>query len=267
MVVSDGFTLDAYADLLDAIDDGGYDYLTVAEYLASENLPERFVVLRHDVDRMPARALRMARVEARKGARSSYYYRTSTFEIDRVRRVGALGHEVGYHYEDYVHTDGDLDAAHDRFEANLRRFRRDHTGPIQTVCMHGNPLSPYDNREMWTGSEAPGFEAYGLLGEAYLSLDFVDVSYFSDTGRTWRDGALKIKDHTMGEGEKSVSAGTTAELASLFRRREVDRACVLAHPERWADSFGELLLARSTDGAVNAVKRGMALLNYGAADS
>ena len=241
MVVSDDFTVEAYADLLDAIDEGGYAFLTVAEYLASSDLPERFVVLRHDVDR--------------------------TFEVDRVRRVRALGHEVGYHYEDYVRTNGDLSAAHDRFGQNLERFRCEVPGSIRTVCMHGNPLSPHDNRAMWTDPDAPGFTEYGLLGEAYLSMDFVDVDYFSDTGRTWRDGVLKIKDHTMGEGEKAVAPNTTADLAALFREGEIDRACVLAHPERWADSFGELLLARSTDGAVNAVKRGMALLDYGAADS
>jgi hypothetical protein len=267
MVVSDGFTVDAYVDLLDAIDEGGYEYLTVAEYMASDDLPERFVVLRHDVDRMPARALRMARVEADHDVRSTFYYRTSTYEMDRCLLVARLGHEVGYHYEDYVRTNGDLEAAHDRFARNLERFRRDQPTPIRTVCMHGNPLSPYDNRAMWTDPAAPSFADYGLLGEAYLSMDFVDVDYFSDTGRTWRDGVLKIKDHTMGAGEKSVAPDTTADLAALFRDGEVDRACVLAHPERWADSFGELLLARSTDGAVNAVKRGMALLDDGTAGS
>ncbi|MFW5937987.1 MAG: hypothetical protein ACOCSN_03505 [Halanaeroarchaeum sp.] len=267
MAVTDGFTTDAYADLLSAIDAGGYATLTVREYLTATDLPDRFVVLRHDVDRKPDRALRMAEIEHDHGARSTYYYRTSTFEPDRARRVVSLGHEVGYHYEDYVRTKGDLPAAHDRFERNLDRFRRRFPGSIDTVCMHGNPLSPHDNREMWTADGVPGFRHYGLVGEAYLSMDFTDVSYFSDTGRTWQDGELKIKDHTMGEGEKVVQADTTAELAALFRDRRVDRACVLAHPERWADSLGELLVDRSTDRAVNVVKRGMSLLNYGAADS
>jgi hypothetical protein len=126
--------------------------------------------------------------------------------------------------------------------------------------MHGNPLSPHDNRDMWTDAGAPGFAAYDLLGEAYLSMDFTDVTYFSDTGRTWRDGPLKIKDHTMGEGSKSVTAETTGDLIDLFERREVSRACVLAHPNRWADSYPELLAERSKDRAVNAVKRGMRLL-------
>ncbi|GAB7095380.1 hypothetical protein JCM30237_25330 [Halolamina litorea] len=267
MAVSDGFTMGAYADLLESIKDGGHEFITVREYLASDDLPQRFVVLRHDVDRRPGRAVRMAELEADHGVRSTYYYRTSTFEPDRTRRLARLGHEVGYHYEDYVATDGDLRAAHRRFAMNLQRLRRGHSEPVQTICMHGNPLSPHDNRTMWTHPKAPDFETYSLLGEAYLSMDFVDVAYFSDTGRTWSDGPLKVKDHTMGEGEKEVNPATTDGLAALFREGEIERACLLAHPERWVDSLPELIAARSTDGAVNLVKRGMALFSYGAADS
>ncbi|WP_336035073.1 hypothetical protein [Halobacterium yunchengense] len=261
--MTDGFTMDAYGDLLDALADAGYAFLTVRDYLARDGLPERFVVLRHDVDRKPGNADRMAALEADRGVRATYYYRTSTFDAERVRRLEGLGHEVGYHYEDYVRAGGDLEDAHRLFANNLRVFRRDCT--VETVCMHGNPLSPHDNREMWTADGAPGFAAYGLLGEAYLSVDFEDVAYFSDTGRTWRDGPLKIKDHTMGDGGRRAAADTTGDLAAVFRGGDVDRACVLAHPERWADSLPELVAARSKDGAVNLVKRGMHLLDYGAA--
>ncbi|MFC3476453.1 hypothetical protein [Halobacterium litoreum] len=259
------FTTAAYCDLLDAIDAGGYETLTVREYLARDDLPERFVVLRHDVDRKPENAAKMAALEAERGVRSTYYYRTKTFTADSVERVSSLGHEVGYHYEDYVRARGDVAAAHRLFATHLRMFRR--VCDVDTVCMHGNPLSKHDNRDMWTVDGAPGFADYGLLGEAYLSMSFEDVTYFSDTGRTWRDGPLKIKDHTMGEGEKTVAADATSELAALFRDGELDRACVLAHPDRWADSLPELVAARSKDRAVNLVKRGMRLLDYGAVSS
>ncbi len=263
--MADEFTMDAYADLLDAVTSAGYDTLTVRDYLASDDLPERFVVLRHDVDRRPQNAERMAALEAEYGVTSTYYYRTSTFTPERVERVEAYGHEVGYHYEDYVRANGDIDGAHALFANNLRMFRRECS--VETVCMHGNPLSPHDNRDMWTGDDAPGFGSYDLLGEAYLSMDFESVTYFSDTGRTWLDGPLKIKDHTMGGDEKTVEADTTSELASLFRAGDVDCACVLAHPERWADSLPELVATQSFDRAVNLVKRGMHLIDYGAANS
>jgi len=126
--------------------------------------------------------------------------------------------------------------------------------------MHGNPLSPHDNREMWTAAEAPSPAAYDLLGEAYLAMDFTDVTYFSDTGRTWLDGPLKIKDHTVGDSEKSVSAADTADLAALLRAGAFDRGCLLVHPERWADSVPELFVERTKDTAINAVKRGLRLV-------
>ena len=34
-MIADGFTTEAYVDLLDAAEDGGYDFLTVADYLAA----------------------------------------------------------------------------------------------------------------------------------------------------------------------------------------------------------------------------------------
>jgi hypothetical protein len=250
------FTYRAYADLLDAGLDAGYEFLTVREYLSAASLPERFVVLRHDVDRKPWNGLQMAQIEAVRDVPATYYVRAidKTFKPDLLVELEDLGHEVGYHYEDVDAADGDVGAAHDSFQRNLRRFRR--LVDVDTVCMHGNPLSAHDNRDMWTDG-APGFEAYDLLGEAYLSMDFDDVTYFSDTGRTWRDGALKVKDHTMGEGEKSRQVESTWELVELLREGSVDRFCLLSHPNRWAGSVAELLSERAKDGAVNVVKYGM----------
>ncbi len=121
--------------------------------------------------------------------------------------------------------------------------------------MHGNPLTAHDNRDLWRGPDATGFEAYDLLGEAYLSMDFTDVTYFSDTGRTWRDGELKIKDHPVGDAEKTIQVSTTAELAALLRERRLPRVCILAHPERWARNLPELVTGQVRDSTVNTGKR------------
>lgn len=179
-----------------------------------------------------------------------------TFKPDLIERIAALGHEVGYHYEDLVRADGDQAAALESFETELDRLRA--IVDVRTVCMHGNPLSPHDNRDMW---EEVAFGEFDLLGEAYLSVDFTDLTYFSDTGRTWRDGPLKIKDHTMGRGEKTVQVDTTFELAGLLLTEEVDRPYLLVHPNRWAGSYPEYFSEHAKDTAINAVKRGMNLLS------
>ena len=277
------FTYATYRDLLEAGSTAGYEFLTVGEYLrrrpddtemaepapspgtASERpkpdggdtLPEQFVLLRHDVDRKPENALAMARLEAEHGIHGTYYVRTigKTFKPDLIRRIQDLGHEVGYHFEDLDRADGDQEAALDSFRTELAKLRA--IVDVETVCMHGNPLTPHDNRDLLKGAD---FADFDLLGEAYLSADFTDLTYFSDTGRTWRDGPLKVKDHTMGEGEKDVQVDTTFELIGLLLREEVDHAYVLVHPNRWAGSYPEFVSEHAKDTAVNVVKRGLNLL-------
>ncbi|WP_435346436.1 hypothetical protein [Haloarchaeobius sp. HRN-SO-5] len=248
------FTFDAYRMLLDSLSAAGYETLTVREYLACDELPECFVINRHDVDRKPQNSLTMAEIEADRGVQSTYYVRTTdeVFRPDIIRRLEALGHEVGYHYEAVDRAGGDLQRAKEVFERNLEMVRS--LVPVDTVCMHGNPLTPHDNRDLWDAADLSDFD---LLGEAYLSMNFEDVVYFSDTGRTWRDGALKVKDHTMGEGDKRVQADTTHELAGLFRDHRLSRACVLSHPNRWAGDYVELVVEQTKDTATNIVKHGI----------
>ncbi|MGM0605610.1 MAG: hypothetical protein ACQETB_08055 [Halobacteriota archaeon] len=249
------FTDRSYAALLEAGLSAGYEFITVREYLSGEPLPDRFVIVRHDVDRKPENSLRFGRIEALKDVRTTYYVRQidKTFRPHLLSELEGLGHEIGYHYEDLDRADGDLERAHELFDRNLRRLRR--VCDVETICMHGNPLTPYDNREMWT--DRYSYDEYGLLGEAYLSMDFDDVTYFSDTGRTWKDGLLKVKDHTRGDGEKTVQLETTWELIDHLTARRNDRLCLLVHPNRWAASRAELLAERTKDAATNLVKYGL----------
>ena len=67
------FTLNRYRSLIGAAAAAIYTPTTVQDYLASP--PGRCLILRHDVDRAPGRALDMARVEEEMGVRGSYYFR------------------------------------------------------------------------------------------------------------------------------------------------------------------------------------------------
>ena len=252
------FTFEIYADLIDVGLEAGYEFLTVREYLASETLPEQFVILRHDVDRKPENALAMARLEDEHGVASTYYFRTieKTFRPEIIRTIERLGHEVGYHYEDMDRTEGDVEAAHDSFATELARLRNHAT--VDTVCMHGNPLTDTDNRDMWEDSSMDDqFAEYDLFGEAYVSMDFEDVTYFSDTGRTWRGGPLKVKDQTMDVRDNQIQVDATEELIALLRSRRLPRLYLLSHPNRWARTQRELVVESAKDYAANVAKRGL----------
>ncbi|QCJ46577.1 hypothetical protein [Haloprofundus sp. MHR1] len=220
------FSMRQYERLLDAALVGGYEFLTVREYLLADEgeLPERFVIMRHDVDRRAELSYAMANAEAVRGISASHYFRTYTFDGPEARRLVEMGHEVGYHYEDLSKTRGDVEAAHDRFARNLETFRA--FVPVDTVCAHGSPLSPQHNASMW--EEGPSLESYGLVGEGAYSIDTGrnstdELRYVSDTGRDW-----DVEVDGWG------TLHSTAEVAEMLEAGGYPHLYVLAHPGRWS---------------------------------
>ncbi len=72
------FTLEKYEELCLALLDSGYTPLTVYSFLVlggQKKKNNKLVVLRHDIDRRPGNALRMAALEQKLGIQSTYYFR------------------------------------------------------------------------------------------------------------------------------------------------------------------------------------------------
>jgi hypothetical protein len=57
------FTLSKFSELCAAVTQN-YCTITLEEYFSRKELPERFAMMRHDIDRKPVNALFTARVEA-----------------------------------------------------------------------------------------------------------------------------------------------------------------------------------------------------------
>ena len=95
------FTLKIYQSLLSALRRAGYTFRTFEEFL-SVPADGKVVILRHDIDKRPENALRMAQMEHASGIKASYYIRVvkGTWNEEIIERIVALGHEVSYHYED-----------------------------------------------------------------------------------------------------------------------------------------------------------------------
>ncbi len=73
-----------------------YPTLTLSEYFQGKDLPARFAMMRHDIDRKPENALSTARVEAEEGIRATYYFRRygSVFRPDIMRERIWKGQEA-----------------------------------------------------------------------------------------------------------------------------------------------------------------------------
>jgi len=191
------FTLTIYKNLLTELLKSGYGFVTFERYLQSPDKKEKTIILRHDVDRKPLRSLRSAEIENELGINGTYYFRVIKNELSKevIERIAKMGHEIGYHYDDMKDANGIVEKAHGLFQKNLARLRE--LAPVKTACMHGSPLSRYDNRDLWKNFN---YNELGIIGEPYFDIDFNEVMYLTDTGRRWDGDRVSIRDKVIGEG-------------------------------------------------------------------
>lgn len=228
------FTPTAYQSLLTALKKSGYAFQTFEEFLLNP-LDGKSVVLRHDIDKRPENALRLARVEYNFGVKASYYIRivTGTWSEDIVKKIASLGHEVSYHYEDLSIAKGDYEKAFEHFNIHLARIRKFY--PAKTICMHGSPLSKWDNRKLWDKYD---YRQSGIIGEPYFDVDYSKVLYITDTGRAWNNAGVSVRDK-MDNGLQ-VSIKSASHLASLLDKDQLPNQIIInTHPQRWFN-FGFL---------------------------
>jgi len=175
------------------------------------------------------------------GIVGTYYFRkvSQSYNVAIIKEIVALGHEVGYHYETMDTCKGNVDKAYEEFCRNLETFQK--LTPVKTISMHGSPMSPYDNREIWNKYD---YKKLGIIAEPYFDINFNELFYITDTGRRWdghlynvRDKAtkenpvtnpefLKLRFHSTKDIIDSVNAGTFPKQAMLN-----------FHPQRWNDAL------------------------------
>ena len=227
------FTLVVYEAQIKSILASGYKILPFKEYLSKPE-EESIVILRHDVDKKPGNALRTAQIAKTLGIVSTYYFRIvkSSFNEKIIKQIANLGHEIGYHYEDLTLANGNIEKARELFITHLSIMRKLY--PVSTICMHGSPLSKWDNRNLWDGFN---YKEFGIIGEPYLDLDYNRFLYFTDTGRRWNGEKYSIRDKVDSNNEYNYKS--TYDLIEAFNSKKIaNKNIVLTiHPQRWSDDF------------------------------
>jgi hypothetical protein len=242
------FYFDNYRNIIDAIVESEYDVFTVKDYLKKRNSKLQCIILRHDVDGRPERALMMAKMEKDYGIKSTYYFRTlpKIFNLRVIKEICEIGHEVGYHYEVLDEAKGDIQNAINIFEDNLVKFNK--VSKIETICMHGNPFSKWDNRDLWKLND---FMKYGILGEAYLSMDFENLVYITDSSRSWKND-YKIKD--IYKNTNLLEVMNSGNLSTIIKQNKYKKIYLLIHPDHWSNNSYEAVLDAGYYFAVNMAK-------------
>ncbi|MGX1786698.1 hypothetical protein ACWIGM_08175 [Bosea sp. NPDC055332] len=248
------FTLKAYVGIVDAALAAGYRPMRVGDWLDGARPGEPVIILRHDVDRRPENALAMAHEEAARGAPATYYFRTvgSAFNPAIIREIAAMGHEIGYHYEDFHVAKYDPDKAHALYLRNLAALRE--ITPVRSIAMHGSPLAKHNNMELW---KHRSFVESGVK-DCILSADWSQFLFFTDTGRSFDARLTNLRD-TIG-GKRAPGVASSAAVGEHLQTHRPPFVQLSVHPERWSDKFWAWSRQLATDTAANGVKLGLRIL-------
>jgi hypothetical protein len=248
------FTLTQYTDLLNSLEHEGYVFQTFKEFI--KNPEEKSVVLRHDVDLLPKNSLKFSKIQASLGIKGSYYFRAVPESWDAliITDIAAMGHEVGYHYETMDTAKGNVDLAWDQFRYHLDALRK--LVDVKTICMHGSPRSPFDNKDIWKKYD---YRSLGIIGEPYYDVDFDKVLYLTDTGRRWDGWKTSVRDKVPQQADwikqGLVFHTTDAIISALKTSKLTDKIMFTMHPQRWNDGGLPWLKEFVAQGIKNEIKK------------
>lgn len=240
------FTQKTCTVLLKTIISQDYKFLTFEEFASEIDISGKIIVLRHDVDKLPLNSLQLAEIEHSLGLKATYYFRIvpESRDVEIMKKIAALGHEIGYHYEEMdlafkkqrsevrgqgseVGKDELVDLALEIFEDNIEKFREIY--PIRTICMHGSPLSKYDNKDLW---RKYNYRDYGIMAEPYFDVDYDKVFYITDTGRAWNKAESSVRDKVNSGFNLNIKS--TQHMIELFNQNKMPEQIIInTHPQRW----------------------------------
>jgi hypothetical protein len=244
------FTYITYKNLLESLVSQGFSFVKVRDYGHEASVKQVF--LRHDVEANFENALCFAKIQHSLKVSGTYYFRISLkhFNKDIISQIFNLGHEIGYHYDDLTYCKGNFDSAIKRFEKNLALIRE--IGPVRSITMEGDPLSKFDNRDLWRKFD---YYNFGIIAEPYFDINFSEVFYLTDTGRRWDGDKFNVRDKPVWarerEGERARGREGEKVLNPEFQKlrfrhtkdiiRAVeagklpDKIMMTFHPQRWTD--------------------------------
>lgn len=207
-----------------------------------------YVVLKHDVETNVPSACRIAEIENKYGHCGSYYIQAYLLQdpknIELLKKMQKMGHEISYHHDVMDSSHGDLAQAAEEFEKNRLLFESNGF-PVVTVCQHGNPIVErngyHSNRDFFRN---PGIrEAYPRISDImvnYPEMYRTQYRYFSDAGRQFRRIHDPINNDIVPSGDQDIPYEDLKALQAALRLTEGN--IISIHPHRWVKSAGTHLL-------------------------
>lgn len=235
------FLYKQWEEFCSCLEGNGIHSITARDALQTKGIAH-FLILKHDVETNPKKALKMARIEHRHKQQGSYYVQAYLLDApDNIRilkQIGELGHEVSYHHDVMDSNKGDITNAEREFECNKKRFEA-HGFSIATVCQHGNPIIDrigyHSNRDFFRNAEVA--TKYAHITEIMVHFRAriqADCLYISDAGYRWNIISNPESNDVENCMENDVTLESLREIVELGMRQSL---IVSTHPHRWHNNL------------------------------
>lgn len=196
-----------YLDFLKKAQKRQFSFVRFSDFLPGKSpLPSRYVALRHDIDFAPRYSLEMAELEHQHGVVSTFfvlmdgqfYNPLETESLRQLRRIKALGHEIGLHFAVSSQIEADLGK---EIAFRLKLLSAIVEEPVVSVSQH-DPVNAGFARVSLPPQHYPCVDASTIIRQH-------DLLYVSDSAMKWRRHTF----HTALDQDRNL--------------------CLLAHPHSW----------------------------------
>jgi hypothetical protein len=116
-------------------------------------------------------------------------------------------------------------------------------------------MSRFDSKDMWRVYD---YKKLGLIGEPQFDVDWNDMFYLTDTGRSWngvsrRDKVVEFK--LIWEAKDWVYKTTDDVIKAVRNGSFPNRVMMTTHPQRWAGNIWEWMRELVVQRVKNIIKK------------
>lgn len=231
---------------------------TTAMSLLDDNDLDEFLVLKHDVETNPKKALELAKIENKYNHKGTYYVQgyllNNKKNISILKEIMMLGHEVSYHHDVMDANEGNIDMAKKEFEEYLELFRKNNFA-VHTVCQHGNPIVERkgytSNRDFFRNSNIRKY--FSNIFEMMVNFKEhinKDYNYISDAGYSWKVIYNPENNDVIDSSEQNIDLYDLDRVLNYIKQG--GSVIISTHPHRWNDN---LIKAKIKNGLFVGIKK------------
>ena len=240
------FIYEQWDEFCRKLNESGLTSVTAKDILKSKN-KDSFIILKHDVETNPLKALRLAQIENKYSHKGTYYVQAyllnNKSNIKILKKIQELGHEVSYHHDVMDSNKGDINKAEIEFKENVELFEA-HGFKIETVCQHGNPIIERvgytSNRDFFRDPRIT--KEYHNIAEIMVNFKNKinkNYEYISDAGFNWNVIFDPENNDVIKSDDKNILLGNLDEVLNRIKMKE--NMIISTHPHRWEKN---LIIAR-----------------------